>query len=82
MKKDLWFRAKKYGYGWYPINWKGWIVILIYVILLISWITLFFNFYSLEKNWIIYLIGIFILSSILVFISWKKGEKARWRWGD
>ena len=30
--KQLWFKAKTYGYGWYPVTWQGWLVILIYVL--------------------------------------------------
>jgi hypothetical protein len=26
--KDAWFRPKRYGLGWTPANWKGWVVTL------------------------------------------------------
>ena len=26
--KQLWFRAKSYGWGWTPITWQGWAVLL------------------------------------------------------
>ena len=31
---QLWFKAKKYGYGWYPATWQGWLVILVYLTIL------------------------------------------------
>ena len=31
-EKKLWFRAKCYGWGWYPCSWEGWLVILIWAI--------------------------------------------------
>lgn len=81
MKKKLWFKAKCYGYGWYPSTWQGWLVILVWFVLLVLWITFFEMYSSIEKNIWIYLAGIFILTVILVLISWRKGEKPRWRWG-
>ncbi len=30
--KEYWFKSKKYGYGWYPANRKGWALTAGYVI--------------------------------------------------
>lgn len=79
--KNLWFRAKCYGWGWYPSTWHGGLVLLGWFILVVSWIILFSTFSSIESNILFYLLGIFILTAILIFICWKKGEKPRWRWG-
>ncbi len=75
---ELWFRAKRYGYGWYPANYKGWLVILAYVILFILSSILFIN-----KDYIhVHIIVVIILTSALLVISYKKGEELRWRWGE
>ena len=42
-KSKLWFRAKNYGWGWYPCSWEGWTVLLI-------WVLLFFSFVKEMKN--------------------------------
>ena len=34
--KKLWFRAKRYGWGWYPCSWQGWAVLAMYVFALLS----------------------------------------------
>lgn len=81
----LWFKAKKYGYGWYPATWEGMVVILAFIILhtlgvllllasLSRWpsgpVTLWFSLF-------------FILNTAtLIAICIKKGERPRWRWGE
>ena len=33
--RDIWFPAKRYGWGWgFPIAWQGWVVLLVYLVLL------------------------------------------------
>ena len=35
--RDIWFPAKKYGYGWgLPITWQGWVVTLSYLLLIVG----------------------------------------------
>ncbi|VVB79127.1 Uncharacterised protein [uncultured archaeon] len=81
MKKKLWFKAKCYGWGWYPSTWQGWLAILIWLVLILLWIFLFNTYYSIEANIWEYLLGIFILTAILILFCWRTGEKPRWRWG-
>ena len=78
MKKEktkVWFKAKCYGWGWYPSTWQGALVILI-------WIVLFtLSIMKLDHEWLKNMIFIFIITLILIGICWKKGERPRWRWG-
>jgi hypothetical protein len=30
MTTKLWFKAKNYGWGWYPITWQGWLITGLY----------------------------------------------------
>ncbi len=74
-KNKLWFRAKHYGYGWYPSTWQGWMVILIWAI--------FFTLSVIKMNdqeWLKNLLFIFLMTAILIWICYKKGEKPGWRW--
>ena len=32
MSKGPWFRAKRFGWGWTPITWEGWLVTLLGVV--------------------------------------------------
>jgi len=80
IKKDkLWFRAKRYGWGWYPITWQGWLVTLVYIMLIIVSVNLIKNdVHEVVKNLAI----ILFFTIILLGICYKKGEKPRWRWGN
>ena len=81
MRRPIWFKAKKYGWGWYPSTWQGWLILLFFVFLMVA------DFRSLDvvshsasdtlRPWIIH---IFILTLILIWICWLTGEKPRWRW--
>lgn len=79
--KKLWFKRKLYGWGWEPATKEGWLVILIYIILLILIITNLGDIKS-PKDLILKIVSpSFILSLALIFVCYKKGEKPRWQWG-
>ncbi len=87
MQKKVWFKAKLFGWGWYPSTWEGWLIIALYLG------AIFAHLYvvgalddSLGKDihnakfseffpWLL------VYTGLLVWISYKKGEKPRWRWG-
>ncbi|MFA5652129.1 MAG: hypothetical protein WC933_02080 [Candidatus Paceibacterota bacterium] len=75
MEKKIWFRAKTYGWGWYPITWQGWAVIFTWVIIFATIIS------NVRINSLEYWVSIIVSISILIYICYKKGEKPGWRWG-
>lgn len=76
---NYWFKAKRYGYGWYPATWQGWTIVLIY--LLIFGVLIYIFETNIEKYLIFYLVSVFLITGLLIYISYKKGEPAKWRWG-
>ena len=78
-KTNYWFKAKTYGYGWYPATWQGWVTILVYLVILAGLIYIFET--NVEKYLVFYLVSVFVSSGLLVCISYKKGEPTKWRWG-
>jgi len=77
MKNHLWFKAKNVGWGWYPSSWQGWIILFIYIVGLI----LIFPQPYLPQ----YLTGgvvVFCMTTLLIVICYKTGEKPEWRWGN
>ena len=72
----IWFVNKTYGYGWTPATWEGWFVIFVWLILFIP-LTL-----AIELNLILSMIGIFFITGLLICVSYKKGEKPKWQWGE
>ena len=82
---NFWFKRKLYGWGWVPVKWQGWCVILAYVALIVILVI------SREKdipgnpdsgsNILIFALPIIMLTILLFIIGYKKGEKLRWQWG-
>ena len=76
--KEVWFPAKRYGWGWgLPRTWQGWGVICGYLALLWAGVVLLPPQHRLAP----FLLYMLLLSLALVGICWLKGEKPRWRWG-
>ena len=80
--EKYWFKAKRYGWGWYPATIEGYLVMAVYVVLMV------FNAYMLgmiseapSGNVSEFLIQVFILTVILIAICYRTGEKPGWRWG-
>lgn len=83
--KGYWFKAKLYGWGWVPVKWQGWAVILVYIGLVTSLLA------NAEKeipgnpnsgtNFLVLGLPIILLSILLIIVCYKKGEKPRWQWG-
>ena len=88
--KKLWFRARRYGWGWFPITWEGWTVVGCFLILTtIATIVLHHYTAPYPKNSpeTMPLVKDFIAFEFagvltLILIGYKKGERPRWSWGD
>ncbi len=81
-EKKLWFKAKNYGWGWYPASREGWFVMLWYITALLV-ILRKINSDSRPANDTIIAVTVSFLAvtAILIFICYKTGEKPEWRWG-
>ena len=80
--KQLWFRAKYYGYGWYPITWQGWLTVGIFILFM------GLNVWRLQLSdnpdvdiYVWFLPQTVALVFLLLAVCVMKGEKAQWRWG-
>lgn len=77
--ENHWFKAKLYGWGWTPVKWQGWLVILAYVALIVTLVL------TREQdipgnpdsgsNFLTFALPIIVLTTLLIFICYKKGEK-------
>lgn len=74
---DIWFPAKRFGYGWGPpVTWQGWVVIGLYVAMIAIGVTRIradgglIPFFAWLAGWTL----------ALVVVCWLKGEPLRWRW--
>lgn len=78
----LWFRAKPYGWGWYPSAWQGWGVLIMYVFAVIEK-AIHFTLHPRTAFgvWTDLIPQIYILTVFLIIICYATGEKPGWRWG-
>ncbi|HVT88247.1 MAG TPA: hypothetical protein VHD56_05300 [Tepidisphaeraceae bacterium] len=78
-RTDIWFPAKRYGWGWgAPICWQGWLVML-------GWIAgIILGAYRLARPglWVWYAAYMTSMTGLLISICFWKGETPRWRWGS
>lgn len=82
MSKPIWFKAKQYGWGWYPATWQGWLVIAAYIILVLAF-SLTIDKNSPPREIVFTLVlPVVLLTIALIRICYKKGERPGWRWGD
>jgi hypothetical protein len=79
----LWFRAKRYGWGWTPVTWQGWAITIVYALAVAGWSAYEVVTGRRQPFSAVWpdLIGILLLTALLVAICWIKGERPRWRWG-
>jgi len=76
--RRYWFAAKRYGWGWTPVTWEGWVVLLAFVLLMIAGSILVLPRYGLLR----FYAYVAVLIAVLTFVCWRTGPPPRWRWGD
>lgn len=80
--KRVWFRAKQYGWGWYPATWQGWGVLVMYIFSVMDRSLRFAVYPQTTLNtWMELILQIYILTVFLIIICYATGEKPAWRWG-
>lgn len=88
-KRRLWFRAKHFGWGWYPASWQGWAVTVVYALLYLGSGLLFGAFApmvvadggSVVEGSVLFVSLLALITASLLAICYRYGEKPRWRWG-
>ncbi len=77
-EREVWFPAKRYGWGWgLPCAWQGWVVFVLWLALLCAG-----GVFLAPRHvglFVLYSVG---LATVLVLICLVKGERPRWRWGE
>jgi len=78
--KGYWFKRKIFGWGWTPVRWQGWAILVIFVALILA------NAHRLQDqldagNTREFLIETSLLVIFLLVICWKTGEPPKWQFG-
>jgi hypothetical protein len=79
MNQLYWFKANKSGYGWPPANWKGWIILILYIFFLAqSFFQVGIGSHSVSHTLINFFPRFLIFTAILSVITYLKGESITW----
>lgn len=79
---NLWFKRKSYGWGWVPVSWQGYVVTIVYIVLMITFPCINFREAPDGNLFVGFVFPFVIFTSILIYICYKKGEKPAWQWGN
>lgn len=74
--KKVWFKRKLYGWGWTPSTLEGWLVVLVWALLFASLMS------KIDHEGFKNIFFVLIITGILIYVCYKKGEKPRWQWGE
>ena len=82
---QYWFKRKTFGWGWVPASWQGWLVTGVYGALLFAIIRMQEKAVAGNpdsgSNFLVFALPIILLTALLIYIAYKKGEKPKWQWG-
>ncbi len=75
--KGYWFKRKLYGWGWTPVKWQGWLVIIIGIAIAA------FGIYVGDADDApgAALLGIVLMFLLIFVFGFWKGERPHWQWG-
>ncbi len=80
--KDIWFKRKIYGWGWYPCCLNGWMAILGFFIAIVLSSAIISNYMPDEESFVMLFIPVvMILAVIMLIVCLLRGEKPCWSWG-
>ena len=83
LPRTIWFPAKRYGWGWgFPCAWQGWAVMILWLAGLFGGMAAIATLARNDLKLILFFPFILTMIAILFVISYLKGEKPRWRWGN
>ncbi len=81
--KKFWFKAKRYGLGWYPASLAGWLVLFFYVAANVSLFILVDQHSHSDSDTLIRFAPRFLVFTALLYVvCYFTGEKLSWRWGE
>ncbi len=82
MAAKKWFKKKKYALRWYPSVWQGWLVLVVYILLIFQNIlNVVKTSHSFGSSLTRSLVSILVLTVVLVVVCYLTGEKTEWSMG-
>ena len=73
--KTIWFKAKKWGFGWRPVSWQGWAITIVYILGLVHFAISANSQHSMSDFLINFGFDFIILTIPLLIICYLRGER-------
>lgn len=81
--KEYWFKRKRFGWGWTPVTWQGWVVVAVPIAAIL--VASFLLPSDPKDSSVWQVVGFFglVLGSVgaLLYLGRKHGPSPKWRWG-
>jgi len=72
IKKQYWFRRKRYGYGWTPNTWEGWLATAMFIVLITAFSVTLQG--STLSEFIFTLLFLLVVTMMFIMVIYEKGE--------
>jgi hypothetical protein len=80
--KGYWFKRKLYGWGWTPVRWQGWLVLLAFVaVIVLNFLLIDSMSHSVSDTLINVIPQTALIMLGLIAVCYATGEKPHWQWG-
>jgi hypothetical protein len=78
-----WFKRRRYGWGYMPVTWQGWAVVVGYIVIVVALVPAFLDAPDAVAAKETGFFAMFLAAATagLLMISFSKGPRPRWRWG-
>ncbi len=80
-KNNYWFKRRRYGFGWIPVTWQGWLTLALVLIIIFMGTYLYSTSARTSQSFFLLLNTIAMAIILGVIVSTWKGPSAKWRWG-
>jgi hypothetical protein len=81
--KEIWFKRKKYGFGWVPCTWQGWFVIALYLLVVFGNIARIDKSSHSVSDTLLNILPVEIVATaLLIAVCYAMGEEPKWSWGE
>ena len=74
--KGYWFKRRLFGWGWVPVKWQGWLVLIVGIAISIAGVYIG----ETDDAPGAALMGFLLTIALILFFCYWKGEKPKWMW--
>lgn len=81
--KQYWFKRRRYGLGWVPVTWQGWLTIIVFIAIALGAAFGLPTKPAQPTGGQLLRFFVILAADLAAFlaITFTKGPRPRWRWG-